>query len=412
MKIKKIPIYFLILVGVSASCFFIFRGPVFGQYNQNGPEIDQLNQQIQSKKDQINTYKEKQQRYSQAIQEAQNQKLTLSNELAVLGNRLAQSQLDISGTQTEIDQTNLEIKKTNIEIGEKNDEIAKEKGQIAVALELVYKQDQTGDLEIMLMNNSLSEFLNQEKYLEDINSQLAKNLGSLKQSEADLESEKTDLNNKHGELTQLQANLEQEQQNMQNDQSNKTYLLEQTNYSEARFQSLLNEAAQQELQAENDVSGLEKTVRDKLSTTQREKLEMNPGGLIWPVPKNTITTYFHDPNYPFRYLFEHPAIDIRAAQGTPIRAAASGYVARAHDGGMNYSYIMLIHANGISTVYGHVSKILVTEDEYVVQGQIIGLSGGLPGSPGAGPYTTGPHLHFEVRLDGIPVNPLDGYLQY
>ena len=128
---------------------------------------------------------------------------------------------------------------------------------------------------------------------------------------------------------------------------------------------------------------------------------------IWPVPENIITSTFHDPDYPFRYLFEHPAIDIKAAQGTTLRAAASGYVARVQINGTNYGYIMIVHGDGLSTVYGHVSASFVSADDYVIQGQPIGKSGGMPGTTGAGPLTTGPHLHFEVRKNGIPVNPLN-----
>ena len=66
---------------------------------------------------------------------------------------------------------------------------------------------------------------------------------------------------------------------------------------------------------------------------------------------------------------------------------------------------MIIHGDGLATVYGHVSAVYVTPDQYVTQGQAIGRSGGMPGGIGSGPFTTGPHLHFEVRLNGLPVDP-------
>jgi murein DD-endopeptidase MepM/ murein hydrolase activator NlpD len=65
---------------------------------------------------------------------------------------------------------------------------------------------------------------------------------------------------------------------------------------------------------------------------------------------------------------------------------------------------MIIHANGLATLYAHMSRLDVVQDQYVTRGQVIGLSGGRAGSPGAG-FSTGPHLHFEVREDGIPVDP-------
>ncbi len=395
-----------VLGGVTSSSVF-----VFGQVDDSdviNKEIKLLNDDISDRKNQVKDIQKKQEKYSQAIEEKQAEKASLNNQLALLDNRTAKAELDIELVEVEIDRTKLEIQKTDAEIKNKNEEIEQEKTHISNVLKLMSKRDNVGSLEIMLLNDSLADFLGQVKYLEDINESIEEGLKKVEKLKRGLEKEKVVLAEQNEDLEQKKAELKEKQEKYLLEKEQKVTILDQVNTSEKEYQRLLAKAKQEQDDAASEIANMEKVVRAKLAQLEGDDLQFNDNGLIWPVTKNVITAYFHDPDYPFKYIFEHPAIDIRAGHGSPLKAAASGYVARVvrgYDGG--YGYIMLIHGDGLSTVYGHISDAYVKEDEYVVQGQSIGLSGGLPGTPGAGRLTTGPHLHFEVRLNGIPVDPLN-----
>lgn len=405
-RVKKIikliiPILFL---GLFLNTADFSLGQTVEEENQ---EIKQINKEIEASRERIKKMQEQQEIYSKAIAQKQKEKASLSNQLSILENRLAKAALDIASAQTEIDRTNLEIEKVILEIKAKDEQILKQKEHIAAVIRLMQKQDNKSILEILLLNDTLNDFISQVKYLEDINKEIGRGLETLKQYKKDLESRQQDLSEAKRALAKYKLDLENKKVNLASEQQNKVYILDQTKSSEREYQRLLSLARQEQQQAEANIVSLEKTVRARLSKLSGKTLEFNDSGFIWPVVKNTVMATFHDPDYPFRYIFEHPAIDIRAAQGSTIRAAASGYVAIAKDAGKGYSYIMIVHGDGLASVYGHVSRIYVQPDEYVVQGQAIGLSGGLPGTNGAGRLTTGPHLHFEVRSAGVPVNPLE-----
>ncbi|MFI5955239.1 M23 family metallopeptidase [Cryptosporangium sp. NPDC051539] len=127
-----------------------------------------------------------------------------------------------------------------------------------------------------------------------------------------------------------------------------------------------------------------------------------PGQLWMPVAgwKSSDFGYRFDPY--FRRWQLHAGTDFAAASGTPIHAAAGGVVVRAGWNGGYGNYTCVYHGGDLSTCYGHQSRILVWAGEEVSRGETIGLVG----TTGA---STGSHLHFEVRIDGDPVNPL-GYL--
>jgi murein DD-endopeptidase MepM/ murein hydrolase activator NlpD len=128
--------------------------------------------------------------------------------------------------------------------------------------------------------------------------------------------------------------------------------------------------------------------------------------LVWPVePSIGISAHFKDNDYEAHFGIPHYAIDIPVLQNSTIRAPADGTVETVADNGTGYSYLILKH-QGVATLYGHVAGFLVEEGQAVRQGEPIALSGGQPGTRGAGSLTTGPHLHFETIVDGERVDPL------
>ncbi len=126
----------------------------------------------------------------------------------------------------------------------------------------------------------------------------------------------------------------------------------------------------------------------------------------WPVqPLLGISAGFHDGAYQARFGIAHEGIDIPTLQGTTILAPADAVVSRISDRGLGFNSLVLSHAGGYATLYGHVTSFLVSEGQTVRAGEPIALSGGTPGTPGAGLLTTGAHLHFEVLKDGMHVDP-------
>jgi murein DD-endopeptidase MepM/ murein hydrolase activator NlpD len=120
------------------------------------------------------------------------------------------------------------------------------------------------------------------------------------------------------------------------------------------------------------------------------------GGFIWPV-SGPITSPFG-----MRWGTLHPGIDIGVPEGTPIHAAAAGKVIYCGWESGYGNLVMIDHGGNLATLYGHQSRIAASCGESVAQGQVIGYSG-------CTGFCTGPHVHFEVRVNGSPVDPL-GYL--
>ena len=125
-----------------------------------------------------------------------------------------------------------------------------------------------------------------------------------------------------------------------------------------------------------------------------------PSLFQWPV-RGPITAGYMDPAYETVFHIPHRAIDIGVPQGTAVHAVSDGIVYAVKDGGATgYSYILIGHEDGYASLYGHISVAYVHAGQKVNGGAIIGLSGGTPGTHGAGHMTTGAHLHLEMTKNG------------
>jgi murein DD-endopeptidase MepM/ murein hydrolase activator NlpD len=152
-------------------------------------------------------------------------------------------------------------------------------------------------------------------------------------------------------------------------------------------------------EAQEDLAAMEREqarIQGTLNSGSAGPIRRGSGRFIWPV-NGPITAPFCE-----RRAWEacHPGMDLGVPTGTPIRAADGGRVAIAGWVGGYGNYTCIQHSASLSSCYGHQSSIQVSVGQSVTQGQVIGLSGSTGNS-------TGPHLHFEVRINGSVVNPMN-----
>lgn len=408
---KRKTILFTIII-----CVLVFGSGTLGaSADQTIDKILDLNDEIQNKKDKIKELNAQMEKYQKMIRDKQKESATLTNQINIINNQVEKTTLEIENTEIEIEKLGLEIDTLDIQIKEMGGKIKNNRGLLENVIRFLNKEETKTDFEIILLYNDFSEFFDHLYYIQKLQSNLNERIKENKNLKEELEKQNVNLNTKKSSLETLHTKLRETRARMEDQMFAKDYLLKKARSSEAQFRKMVEELKQEQGQIDQEITSLEASFRKKLEESDKDFSKLGQDIIFsWPVePKKGLSAYFHDPDYPFRYIFEHPAIDIRASQGTPIYATAGGFVAKVvKPTYKNLSYIMLVHRGGFSTVYMHLSKTIVNQGDFIDRGQIIGLSGGMPGTAGAGRLTTGPHLHFEVRFNGVPVDPLKYLLSY
>lgn len=377
--------------------------------------------------------------------EATQQKIgTLKDQLANLDAQIEQTQKLIENVEVQISVKQSEIDELEYGLEKKDIEISYQKQMISEFLNVMYKDqsdfnliDENGahlnTIKLLLTDENTSENLRSLRYSEVLENQGREIFEKLQILIEEEENDRQVLQVKKLNLESMHIKLAAEKKELDVVKKAKIDLLEQTKGEEEIYQKLLERSKAEQEDVLLEIETLRKNmafVQDKMKTLGANfnpddyaglfnvNIRKNLAGYlaenggefapIWPVnPGRGVSAYYREASYAKVFGMQHNAVDIRAYQNTPIKAAADGVVYKAKDNGYGYSYIMLAHQDGFMTLYGHVTEILVGEGDEVKAGDIIGLSGATPGTRGAGLYTTGPHLHFEILHDGEHVDPLD-----
>jgi murein DD-endopeptidase MepM/ murein hydrolase activator NlpD len=394
-------------IGAAILIATLLFAPAFGRADT----LDELRQSLEKKKAALQDTEERILEFQKQVQEKRRTAQTLKGQIELINDNIEELSLALKKTGAQIDATDVEVAQVEEDIAQKEKEIERQKVLLAQYIRELQELDMQSTVAIFLKYTTLSDAITESTTVEALQERAHTTIVEIQHIKEDLLSKKQELNDFKETLNALKNRQQSQKKTLDAQEESKQRVLTQTNAQEAQYQSQLEEAKEDAEAAERAISALDSQIRQQLEAEGVGKLP-TVGTLDWPIePIFGISCPFHCSGYPYAYLIgPHTGTDIPTPVGTPIKAPADGYVGRTHDsGGRGYSYIMLIHGDNISTVYGHVSGFAVKEGKFVKRGDTIGYTGGAPGSHGAG-LSSGPHLHFEVRKNNVPVNA-EGYLK-
>ncbi len=382
------------VLSLSGAGFVYANGSVPDFTFAQADDLNELQDEISARKSQIDQINSKIDEYRDKVNQYASEAASLETDIAMIENQVALTELDIEATQVEIEAQELQVQLLEEQIKEQEAEIAVQKEILKEMIFELNKNDEIGFIEVLFSSNDINELFSEVENLETINAELQNALDQTKETKERLEQNKADQEDRLEDLVLLESELESQMAVLESQAQAKDVLLAYTESSEAQYMVLLSEMRQEQQYISTQIAALQAEMDDVISQSDEYGGETV---FTWPMD-GIITATFHDPTYPFRHLWEHSGLDIATDWGTPVVAAAPGYVAWSRYGSSYGNYVMIIHANGYATLYAHLSSAAVGADQYVSRGDVIGYEG----STG---FSTGPHLHFEIRENGIPVDP-------
>jgi murein DD-endopeptidase MepM/ murein hydrolase activator NlpD len=265
----------------------------------------------------------------------------------------------------------------------------------------IYQSGNLTTVDVLVNSASFSELVSRLEYAKQLAGQderIAESVGRAKERMKVAQKRTTVTRRQVRTVTRAVAARAEQTRSIRNQ-----LIAEQTSLATAKGakQATLEDVEAQRQEYLHEVEGLlavSAQLASRIQTSQSSSAPVVPsgGGLMWPV-SGPVTSGFG-----WRWGRMHEGIDIAVGSGTPVHAAQSGRVIVAGWMGGYGNLVVIDHGGGLSTAYGHNNSFAVGSGQSVSQGQVVAYSGNTGNS-------TGPHVHFEVRVNGSPVDPL-GYL--
>lgn len=339
----------------------------------------------------------------QQYQDARAKRTELDNKVAALDAQLATAAANLQAAEAEVARIQAKVDAVQLEVDRIQGEILKSRDLFQKSAVDIYKNGSGGgSLGLLSSSGDSHELISQSKY----NSENARRLERELLHQGGLRDE---LGDARDDLKKEGAKAEEAEKSAQSERDRVGSLKTEADAQRAEAAS----AEQQEQQVLASAQAKKAQYEGELAAEQaRIAAELRPGGsaglssgggsgrLAWPL-QGSISSGFGYRQDPFGGGTRmHTGIDIPAPTGTPIRAAAAGTVVSAGWNGGYGNAVIIDHGDGLATLYGHQSKLGSSAGQKVNQGDVIGYVGSTGNS-------TGPHLHFEVRVNGEPQNPLN-----
>ena len=383
----------LVLVSLglaSLLAVLVLFGPVAASLATSPVLLAQSIQDLQNKQKNLNQQRrqidQQQDQLEQRQHDSEANLKNLQQNITYTANQISETEYRLAQARKKLDQFEKQLKKTETDY-------ERVRSATVGRLQFLQRQQASEGWAVLLQSQDLNQFLDRQYQLKRVYAADRQVLEDLKVKAEAIRTQKATVENQKNQVALLRQQLLSQKQEYEAEATEENQLID-------RLQQQRDALEAAETQLLRDSEQLAGLIRQRLAA--QSGIVRGTGRFIFPA-NAAISSGFGNRVHPILgYSRFHAGVDFSASYGSTIRAADSGRVIFSGWYGGYGQAVVIDHGNGLSTLYAHASRLFVREGQTVEQGQPVATVG----STG---LSTGPHLHFEVRRNGNPVNPM-GYL--